>query len=80
MYRFNPTLLGQKLEVMIWDTKGASIHDDNRKYVIQGSDIVLILFDVSDIESFNRIGEWISYSNNNESDAKKFLIAHKADL
>ena len=40
----------------------------------------MIVFDVSNIQSFNDVSRWISHINQSSPTSKKCLIANKTDL
>ena len=72
---------GLTAKLQIWDTAGQEKFNSLSKQYFQNSDGILLVFDVTNKDSFNNIKKWyedvISYSGNK---AKKLLIGNKNDM
>ena len=72
---------GLKAKLQIWDTAGQEKFNSLSKQYFQNSDGILLVFDVTNKDSFNNIKKWyddvISYSGDK---AKKLLIGNKNDM
>ena len=72
---------GEKLKLQIWDTAGQERFKSITSSYYRGSDGVIIIFDISNRQSFINIKKWIQeidkYTDNN---LQKILIGNKFDL
>ena len=70
------------VKVLIWDTAGQEKFRNIAKQYYQGANGVLLVFDVSDRKSFERIEYWINeIKQNNKIDSMYLVIvANKIDL
>ena len=72
---------GLKVKLQIWDTAGQEKFNSLSKQYFQNSDGILLVFDITNKDSFNNIKKWyddvISYSG---VKAKKLLIGNKKDM
>ena len=70
------------VKVLIWDTAGQEKFRNIAKQYYQGANGVLLVFDVSDRKSFERIEYWINeIKENNKIDSMYLVIvANKIDL
>ena len=70
------------VKVLIWDTAGQEKFRNIAKQYYQGANGVLLVFDVSDRKSFERIGYWLNeIKENNKIDSMYVVIvANKIDL
>ena len=72
---------GLKAKLQIWDTAGQEKFNSLSKQYFQNSDGILLVFDITNKDSFNNIKKWyddvISYSG---VKAKKLLIGNKKDM
>ena len=77
----NIDVKGLKAKLQIWDTAGQEKYNSLSKQYFQNSDGILLVFDITNKESFNNIIKWyddvISYSGHR---AKKLLIGNKNDM
>ena len=74
---------GRKIRVKIWDTAGQELYKSITKNFYRNSDGVIIVYDVTDRESFEKVQEWvqsISENTDTEKNIQKVLVANKVDL
>ena len=67
----------------IWDTAGQELYKSITKNFYRNSDGVIIVYDVTDRESFEKVQEWvqsISENTDTEKNIQKVLVANKVDL
>lgn len=72
---------GEKIKLQIWDTAGQERFKSITSSYYRGSDGVIMIFDISNRQSFINIKKWIheidKYTDNN---LQKILIGNKFDL
>ena len=69
------------LKLEIWDTCGQEIYRSLIKSFFSNSSLVIIVYAIDDINSFNSIEEWVRQCRNECSPETKFiLIGNKKDL
>ena len=71
------TLNNRNIRLQIWDTSGQERYRSIAQNFYRGSDGILLVFDVTNKESFENIKFWL---NDPQVDAKKILIGNKIDL
>ena len=74
---------GRKIRVKICDTAGQELYKSITKNFYRNSDGVIIVYDVTDRESFEKVQEWvqsISENTDTEKNIQKVLVANKVDL
>ena len=74
---------GRKIRVKIWDTAGQEYYRSITKNFYRNSDGVIIVYDVTDRESFEKVQGWvqtISEYTDTEKKIQKVLVANKVDL
>jgi small GTP-binding protein len=66
----------------IWDTSGDNIYDSVIKLYYRGLDVVLLIFDASDLNSLQKIKNWYDdeYKKNIYSSVKVIIVGTKFDL
>lgn len=75
--------LGNKLvKLKVWDTAGQERFRSLTKNYFKNADGVIVVYDVSNRNSFNNIKTWISSINENKSedDIKVIIVGNKIDL
>lgn len=72
---------GVKVKLYLWDTVGQErFKNISTSYYKNASGVVLV-YDITDLESFNEIGDWLIEVNNNSSkDIYLLLLGNKSDL
>ena len=72
---------GLKAKLQIWDTAGQEKFNSLSKNYYQNTDGILLVFDVTNRESFNNIKNWYDdVISNSDIKAKKLLIGNKNDM
>ncbi len=72
---------GEKLKVEIWDTVGHEQYRTVNKIFIKNAQIALIVYDITNKDSFNHLNFWLQEINDNNS--KKVIccvLSNKTDL
>lgn len=69
------------VRLQTWDTGGMESFRSLTRIFYKGTQVVFVVYDVTNLKSFTSIGEWLDeakqYAGN---DVKVFLIANKCDL
>ena len=68
---------GIKTKIQIWDTAGQEKFNSLTQNFFKNTDGILIVFDLTNKESFTNIQKWIDKSDNK---IKKIIVGNKADL
>jgi len=81
-FRFRTIVIEKKtVKLQIWDTAGQERFRTITSAYYRGADGIIMVYDVTSLESFDHVEEWLSevdrYANENTS---KLLIGNKADL
>ena len=77
----NLKLNSKKIRVQIWDTAGQERFRNIAKNFFQSSDGFVIVYDISDSESFNKLDYWIEEIRANSQEISKMIIVgNKCDL
>ncbi|HMF33729.1 MAG TPA: Rab family GTPase [Candidatus Lokiarchaeia archaeon] len=64
----------------IWDLGGQEAYKKLRKLYLDGASGALIVFDVTNSASFEKVGEWLESFRDSRGDRPVLLIANKIDL
>lgn len=68
-------------KVTIWDTLGAEKYRSITKQYFKGTQGVLLIFDLTEINSFNNLNKWLDdISDGAERNAEIILVGNKSDL
>ncbi|MFW9830533.1 MAG: Rab family GTPase [Candidatus Thorarchaeota archaeon] len=74
-------VVGEKvLRMQIWDTGGQERFGPIRQLYYRGAKGVLLVYDRSNMQSFERIEYWLNEVNRGCGDVPKVLVGNKADL
>ena len=70
------------IELKIWDTAGQERYRNLTKQYFKGADGILLIFDLTKRETFDKIYNWIEQLNNHykKDDISIILIGNKKDL
>ncbi|QEE15713.1 Rab family GTPase [Promethearchaeum syntrophicum] len=68
------------LTVTIWDLGGQKSFQEISTLYCEGSAGIMIVFDVSNVETFNSVPNWIDFAKNCCPKAQLVLIGNKSDL
>lgn len=71
---------GIKYKIKIWDTAGQERFRSITKSYYKQGDAILIIFDVSNYESFHDLDRWLHEIREVNDTASIFIIGNKADL
>lgn len=71
----------QSFRFQVWDTAGQERYQALIPMYLKGSKIVLIVFDITNVDSFQAVkNHWLEFANESAVDAEKILIGSKLDL
>ena len=71
----------KKVRLQVWDTAGQERFRNVTKSYFQSSHGLLVVYDITDRESFEKINFWIeNIKNNAPENAKLILVGNKCDL
>ena len=71
----------KKVRLQVWDTAGQERFRNVTKSYFQSSHGLLVVYDITDRESFEKIKFWMeNIKNNAPENAKKILVGNKCDL
>ena len=74
-------ICNEKLLIELWDTAGQERFKSVTKAYFKGADGILLMFDVTNKESFKTVHDWYtSIEENKDKDTKIILIGNKIDL
>ncbi|PAA64349.1 hypothetical protein BOX15_Mlig011637g1 [Macrostomum lignano] len=74
-------LNGKKVKLQVWDTAGQERFRTITTAYYRGAMGIVLVYDVTDAESFDNIRTWISNIDQHaSSDVEKLLLANKCDL
>ncbi|CAK72940.1 unnamed protein product (macronuclear) [Paramecium tetraurelia] len=67
-------------KLQIWDTSGQEQYMSLLKNYFTGSHGVLIVYDITNRQSFTEISKWIELTKNPNTNVAKILVGNKSDL
>ena len=71
---------GYKIKLQIWDTAGQErFHSITTNY-FHGADGILFIYDITNINSFEGVKDWIKESEKFDNNIQKILLGNKCDL
>ncbi|EGR33965.1 hypothetical protein IMG5_029320 [Ichthyophthirius multifiliis] len=82
-FRYRSLIIDNKqIKLKIWDTAGQENYRAISKRYFQKADAVVLMFDITNNESFGNLSYWLEELNQNCKDTNipKILVAHKGDL
>jgi small GTP-binding protein len=72
---------GETVSLEIWDTAGSERYHAVIPSFFKSTAAVVIVFDVTNLESFENVGFWLDFARNNSPvEVKFFLVGNKIDL
>eukprot|EP01061_Rhynchopus_euleeides_P010384 TRINITY_DN19831_c0_g1_i1.p1 TRINITY_DN19831_c0_g1~~TRINITY_DN19831_c0_g1_i1.p1 ORF type:complete len:205 (+),score=87.53 TRINITY_DN19831_c0_g1_i1:148-762(+) len=72
---------GKTARLQIWDTAGQERFSNITRSYYRGSDAILVVYDVTNRESFSHVQKWLYELQQNADDTSiRILVANKADL
>ena len=69
-----------KIKLQIWDTSGEEKYRSITKSYYKNAEGLLVIFDITNEESFNHVKNWINEAKDNNSDIKIILVGNKIDF
>lgn len=70
----------EKISLRVWDIGGQSIHSKNLSSYIQHANGILLVYDITNLESFNNLNDWITNVRRYNQTEYLYLIGNKIDL
>ena len=74
------TKVNKKVKFQIWDTAGQEKYMSINKNLFQRVQGIMLMYDISNEESFNHLNKWIEHIKENSSGSPVILIGNKSDL
>ena len=71
---------GQKFVVNLWDTCGQEKYSSLSKIFLRGSKIVILVYDITDKGSFEKLDHWIQMAKDTEINCIYGIVGNKCDL
>jgi len=81
-FRFRTVAVnGKTVKLQIWDTAGQERFRTITSAYYRGAHGIIMVYDVTSLESFEHVEEWLSEVNRHASEStRKLLVGNKADL
>jgi len=77
----NITVSGQKIKLNIWDTAGQERFKTITSTYYKGSHGIVLVYDITDKESFNNISNWVNEVKRNAgTNITMLLVGNKCDM
>jgi small GTP-binding protein len=74
------TINNNVVEIKIWNTAGQELYRSVQKQYYRNSDGILLIFDVTNMKSFNLLESWIREIKNETSRDEVVIVGNKIDL
>ena len=71
---------GNQVTTQIWDLGGQEAYKKLRKLYLEGASGALVVYDVTNVNSFQNLNEWITSFTETRNDRPIVLIGNKTDL
>ena len=71
---------GYKIKLQIWDTAGQERFHSITSNYFHGADGILFIYDITNINSFEGVKDWIKESEKFDNNIQKILLGNKCDL
>jgi len=69
-----------EMALVVWNFTGQDRYKSIQPHYMKGVSGILLLFDLTRHETFDKLSEWISFIRSNDTEAPILLIGSKADL
>ena len=77
----NIILNNKNIRLQIWDTAGEERYRNIAKNYFQSSDGFIVVYDISNSESFDKLDNWIEQIKNNAQETSKMILfGNKSDM
>ena len=70
---------GNVVKLNVWDTSGSENYQCLVPMFARTSQVAIIVFDVTEEETFDNVEEWLKYLNTNSNTPNIFLVGNKID-
>lgn len=71
---------GNHIKLLLWDLAGQAQFSRIRRGFYEGSNAAIVVFDVTNVESLNHVGDWLQEIQKNCGTIPCFLLGNKIDL
>ena len=71
---------GRKIKLRIWDSSGQDRFRSITQSFFRNADGILFIFDLTEINTFEGVKQWLIDSESNDLSIKKILVGNKVDL
>ena len=71
---------GKNIKLQLWDTAGQERFHSITSNYFHGADGILFIYDITNINSYEGVKDWIKESEDYENDIQKILLGNKCDL
>ena len=68
------------LSLRIWDIGGQSINSKNLDKYLSGSDVVFLVYDVTNADSFSNLDDWLTRIREHSKSNRIYLVGNKIDI
>lgn len=68
------------VSLRVWDIGGQSIHSKNLQSYLEHANAILLVYDVTNVESFNNLQDWLAQLRRFNDTEYVYLLGNKADL
>ena len=69
-----------KVKLLLWDTAGQEVFRAFTKNFLRGAKLVIIVYDVTSLKSFDDIADWINEVKSAAIESRVIVVGNKADL
>lgn len=70
---------GHVVKLNVWDTSGSDNYQCLVPLYARTSQVAIVVFDITNEESFEHVEEWLKYLNTNSNTPNIFLVGNKLD-
>ena len=71
---------GNKIKLQLWDTAGQERFHSITSNYFRNADGILFIYDITNINSFEGVKDWIKESEDYDNNIQKILLGNKCDL
>lgn len=70
----------KKISFKLWDTAGSDQYNSIDFNYLKKSDFIILVYDITNIDSFKNLSFWMNQIKENKEDAKIILVGNKCDV